>query len=234
MNFGYGPYYMPYLVPWESPQLRSGVWYPPFFPFEAPIEGWQEGTRTPIQALDTSELVRITPQELAALNPPNYSVPPKARFFVMRAECEDDVHKSLKYGIWTSPRGNSKLDKAFSEGPVVLVFSVKQSGIFLGVAEMVSCVDFHARFTGWYPQFSNLGFFKVKWVFVKDVPDSELKEIRLRNGMPIHKAFDATELPNRLGCKLIKIFGSTKSQKSLLDDFNYYDVKEVQVNSFLQ
>ena len=42
---------------------------------------------------------------------------------------EDDVHKSLKYEIWSSTDpGNKRLDKAFKEtagrGPIYLFFSV--------------------------------------------------------------------------------------------------------------
>jgi hypothetical protein len=48
---------------------------------------------------------------------------------VIKSYTEDDVHKSLKYEIWSSTDpGNKRLDKAFKEtagrGPIYLFFSV--------------------------------------------------------------------------------------------------------------
>jgi hypothetical protein len=48
---------------------------------------------------------------------------------VIKSYTEDDVHKSLKYEIWSSTEpGNKRLDKAFKEcggrGPIYLFFSV--------------------------------------------------------------------------------------------------------------
>lgn len=55
-----------------------------------------------------------------------------AKFFVIKSFSEDNVHKSIKYGIWAStPLGNRKLDAAYHEAkdmigncPVFLFFSV--------------------------------------------------------------------------------------------------------------
>lgn len=63
-------------------------------------------------------------------NPPTFDHKPAfARFFVIKSYTEDDVHKSLKYEIWSSTDpGNKRLDKAFKEtagrGPIYLFFSV--------------------------------------------------------------------------------------------------------------
>lgn len=48
---------------------------------------------------------------------------------MIKSYTEDDVHKSLKYEIWSSTDpGNKRLDKAFKEtagrGPIYLFFSV--------------------------------------------------------------------------------------------------------------
>lgn len=53
----------------------------------------------------------------------------QARYFVIKSYTEDDVHKSLKYEIWSSTDpGNKRLDKAYKEtagrGPIYLFFSV--------------------------------------------------------------------------------------------------------------
>jgi YTH domain-containing family protein len=60
----------------------------------------------------------------------------QARFFVIKSYTEDDVHKSLKYEIWSSTDpGNKRLDKAFKEcagrGPIYLFFSVNARSVSL-------------------------------------------------------------------------------------------------------
>lgn len=58
-----------------------------------------------------------------------------AKFFVIKSYSEDNVHKSIKYGVWAStPNGNRKLDVAYREAkekqttcPVFLFFSVRHS-----------------------------------------------------------------------------------------------------------
>jgi hypothetical protein len=55
-----------------------------------------------------------------------------AKFFVIKSYSEDDIHKSMKYNVWTStPNGNKKLDAAYQEAkekpvdcPIFLLFSV--------------------------------------------------------------------------------------------------------------
>lgn len=60
----------------------------------------------------------------------NFDCSPKfARFFVIKSYSEDDVHKSIKYGVWASTEnGNKRLAQAWKEssskGPIYLFFSV--------------------------------------------------------------------------------------------------------------
>ncbi|XP_073281605.1 YTH domain-containing protein ECT2-like, partial [Primulina huaijiensis] len=80
-----------------------------------------------------------------------------ARFFIIKSYSEDDVHKSIKYNVWTStPNGNKKLDSAYQDSqskpggcPVFLFFSVNTSGQFVGVGEMVGPVDFNKSVEYW-------------------------------------------------------------------------------------
>ncbi|KAG6434176.1 hypothetical protein SASPL_105798 [Salvia splendens] len=76
-----------------------------------------------------------------------------AKFFVIKSYSEDDIHKCIKYDVWSSTRnGNKKLDAAFREAsakmteagkkcPVFLFFSVNGSGQFVGVAEMIGQIE---------------------------------------------------------------------------------------------
>jgi len=59
-----------------------------------------------------------------------------AKFFVIKSYSEDDVHKSIKYNVWSStPHGNKKLQNAYEDAerisagksggcPIFLFFSV--------------------------------------------------------------------------------------------------------------
>jgi len=80
--------------------------------------------------------------------------------------------------------GNKRLDQAFKEregkGPIYLLFSVNGSGHFCGMAQMISHVDYNSSSSVW-SQDKWKGQFKVKWVYVKDVPNQQLRNIRLEN-----------------------------------------------------
>jgi YTH domain-containing family protein len=62
-----------------------------------------------------------------------------ARFFIIKSYSEDNVHKSIKYGVWASTtNGNKKLDSAYREAkekeencPIFLLFSVISHPYFL-------------------------------------------------------------------------------------------------------
>jgi hypothetical protein len=121
-------------------------------------------------------------------NPRTLDMPPKnARYFVIKSYSEDDVHRSIKYGIWCSTEhGNKRLEHAFKQslkpgqGPIYLFFSVNASGHFCGLAQMVSCVDYSKQSNVWGSD-KYKGLFKVRWVYVKDVPNQQLRHIRLEN-----------------------------------------------------
>ena len=52
---------------------------------------------------------------LARVNSADISIEYKnARFFVIKSFTEEDVHKSMKYQVWSStPEGNKRLDEAY-------------------------------------------------------------------------------------------------------------------------
>lgn len=158
-----------------------------------------------------------------------------AKFFVIKSYSEDDVHKSIKYGVWAStPNGNKKLDAAYQEAqqksgccPVFLFFSVNTSGQFVGVAEMVGPVDFQKNVEFWQ-QDKWTGCFPVKWHIVKDVPNNSLKHITLENNenKPVTNSRDTQEVKLEQGPKLIKIFEEYLSKTCILDDFEFYEVRQ--------
>ncbi|XP_056683252.1 YTH domain-containing protein ECT2 isoform X2 [Spinacia oleracea] len=159
----------------------------------------------------------------------------EAKFFVIKSYSEDDVHKSIKYNVWSStPNGNKKLDLAYKEAqqkssgcPVFLFFSVNTSGQFVGLAEMVGPVDFQKNVEYWQQDKWN-GNFPVKWHMVKDVPNSLLKLIILENNenKPVTNSRDTQEVKLEQGLEMLKIFKEHTSKTCILDDFGFYEVRQ--------
>ena len=154
-----------------------------------------------------------------------------ARYFVIKSYAEDDIHRSIKYNMWTSTEhGNRRLDQAFREQkgkPVYLFYSVNGSGHFCGMAQMKSEVDFH-NVTGVWAQDKWKGRFDVKWLYVKDVPNSQLRHIRLENNenKPVTNSRDTQEIPGEKGKQVVKIVHSYPHTTSIFDDFDHYEKKQ--------
>ncbi|KAJ4886222.1 evolutionarily conserved C-terminal region 1 [Raphanus sativus] len=156
----------------------------------------------------------------------------KAKFFVIKSYSEDDVHNSIKYGVWSStPTGNKKLNAAYQESspdcPVYLLFSVNASGQFVGVAEMTGPVDFNKTMEYWQ-QDKWIGCFPVKWHIIKDVPNSLMRHITLANNenKPVTNSRDTQEVKLEDGTRIIKIFKEYMSKTCILDDFKFYETRQ--------
>ncbi|KAG7092924.1 hypothetical protein E1B28_009229 [Marasmius oreades] len=169
-------------------------------------------------------------------NPAHFDIkPPYARYFVIKSYTEDDVHKSLKYEIWSSTDpGNKRLDKAFKEcagrGPIYLFFSVNASGHFCGMAEMLTPVD-HTRSSTVWASDKWKGVFKVRWIFVRDIPNVHLRHIKLNNTQerkPVTQSRDTQELLPDAGQEMLRIFHTHPARTSLLQDFAFYELQSMQ------
>ncbi|TYH29702.1 hypothetical protein ES288_A01G033700v1 [Gossypium darwinii] len=162
-----------------------------------------------------------------------------AKFFVIKSYSEDDVHKSMKYNVWSStPHGNKKLDSAFEDAqriaagkprgcPIFLFFSVNASGQFCGVAEMIGSVDFQKDMDFWQ-QDKWSGSFPVKWHIIKDVPNSHFRHIIVENNenKPVTNSRDTQEIMFKQGVEMMKVFKNHTMKTSLLDDFMYYENRQ--------
>lgn len=158
-----------------------------------------------------------------------------ARFFVIKSYSEDDIHRSIKYEIWCSTEhGNQRLDQAYRErdekgGMVYLFFSVNGSGHFCGIAQMMTAVDYNSISSVW-SQDKWKGTFKVRWIYVKDVPNGQLRHVRLENNenKPITNSRDTQEVPNAKGLAALKIIHSFKHTMSIFDDFIHYEQRQLE------
>ncbi|KAL6627826.1 hypothetical protein ACP70R_031552 [Stipagrostis hirtigluma subsp. patula] len=168
-----------------------------------------------------------------------------AKFFVIKSIGEADVHKSIKYGVWSSSSsGNCKLDGAFRDAdrisrrnstkcPVFLFFSVNGSGHFCGMAEMVGPVDFQKDMDFWC-QDKWTGCFPVRWHIVKDIPNYSLQHITLQNNenKPVTHSRDTQEVPYIPGISMLKIFKDIKVKECLFDDFMKYEEDEARIKQY--
>nr|CAD1829718.1 unnamed protein product [Ananas comosus var. bracteatus] len=137
-----------------------------------------------------------------------------------------------------TPNGNKKLDAAYEDAqrlsalkgvncPVFLFFSVNGSGRFCGVAEMLGRVDFQRDMDFWQ-QDKWSGSFSVKWHIIKDVPNTNFRQITLENNenKPVTHSRDTQEVMYIPGTTMLKIFKSSLLRESILDDFPKYEELE--------
>jgi len=124
------------------------------------------------------------------------------------------------------------LDQAFRErekenGVIYLFFSVNSSGHFCGVAQMITPVDYSSNSSVW-SQDKWKGSFRVKWLYVKDVPNTQLRHIRLENNenKPVTNSRDTQEVPNEHGISIMKIVHHYKHTTSIFDDFTHYEKRQ--------
>ena len=157
-------------------------------------------------------------------------------FYVIKSFSEEDVHKSIKYGVWSSSNnGNQTLTNSFTlskekNGSVYLFFSCNGSGRFVGVARMKTPCDYTKSFEYWTQDEKWPGLFEVEWLFIKDVPFREFKNIiiTMKDGetKPISNARDCQEIPFNFAKTMIEIFESYQNSNTILEHFEYYDVRQ--------
>ncbi|KAJ3057275.1 hypothetical protein HK097_009934 [Rhizophlyctis rosea] len=169
------------------------------------------------------------------LNPVDFDCQPEhARYFVIKSFTEDDVHKSLKYNIWSSTEiGNRRLNNAFNSAlsnphPIYLFFSVNASGHFCGVAEMTTKVDYDQTSSVWSVEGKWKGSFGVKWIFVKDIPNGVLRGLKVpaNENKPVTNSRDTQELPADVGKQMLAIFRDYRARTCLFNDWCHYEELE--------
>ncbi len=214
---------------WSAPRGRSG----PQAYNSGPSGGSSNGGGGGSVAPNPSHPVLDKLKSANQYNPKEFNMTPKGtRFFIIKSYSEDDIHRSIKYSIWCSTEhGNKRLDAAYREregkGPVFLFFSVNGSGHFCGMAQMMSALDYNASSNVW-AQDKWKGQFEVKWIYVKDVPNSQLRHIRLENNenKPVTNSRDTQEVPPEKGKQVLKILHNYKHTTSIFDDFVHYEKRQ--------
>lgn len=126
------------------------------------------------------------------------------------------------------------MDQAFRDsetdgGLIYLFFSVNGSGHFCGVAQMTSAVDYNSVSSVWH-QDKWKGKFSLKWIYVKDVPNAQLRHIRLENNenKSVTNSRDTQEVPNAKGQQVLQIIHTFGHTTSIFDDMEFYEQRQVE------
>ena len=159
-----------------------------------------------------------------------------SQFFVIKSFTEENVHKSIKYGVWSSTKtGNLTLSNAFRNtqqngGGVFLFFSCNGSGRYVGLARMRSPCDNKKNFEYWTQDGKWCGVFEVEWLFIKDVPFKEYKDIiiTMKDGetKQISNARDTQEIPFEQAKAMIEKFETYENKNTILEHFEFYDLRQ--------
>ena len=171
-------------------------------------------------------------------------IPDKSQFFVIKSFSEEDVHKAIKYKVWSSTKtGNQALNNAFkitkeSKGELYLLFSCNGSGRFVGVAKMTSHVDEKNSFLYWTQDSKWSGLFDIEWIFIKDVPFKAFKNINILmkdgNTKPVTYSRDTQEVPITEGKIMMSIIEKHVNTNTILEHFEYYDLRQENYEKTLQ
>ena len=138
--------------------------------------------------------------------------------------------------MWSSSKnGNQTLTNSFKlskekGGSAYLFFSCNGSGRFVGVARMKTPCDNEKSFEYWTQDEKWPGLFEVEWLFIKDVPFREFKNIiiTMKDGetKPISNSRDCQEIPLNYAKTMIEIFENYQNTNTILEHFEYYDNRQ--------
>ena len=164
------------------------------------------------------------------------SINANSKFFVIKSFSEEDVHKSIKYNVWSSSKdGNLTLSNAYriteeNKGNVYLFFSCNGSGRYCGLARMKSPCDENKTFGLWTQDGKWPGLFDVEWLFIKDVPFKEFKNviITMKDGevKPISNSRDTQEIPFEQAKTMIQKITDYQNTNTILEHFEFYDMRQ--------
>ena len=164
------------------------------------------------------------------------SINSNCKFFVIKSFSEEDVHKSIKYNVWSSSKdGNLTLSNAFriaeeGKGNVYLFFSCNGSGRYAGVAKMKTICDENKSFGLWTQDGKWPGLFDVEWIFIKDVPFKEFKDIiiTMKDGevKPISNSRDTQEIPYEEAKIMLQRIAEYPNTNTILAHFEFYDMRQ--------
>jgi hypothetical protein len=164
------------------------------------------------------------------------SINDKSQFFVIKSFSEEDVHKAIKYNVWTSTKsGNQTLNNAYkvsqeNNSYVYLFFSCNGSGRYVGIARMKSPVEYNKCFPYWTQDNKWGGLFELEWILIKDTPFRIYKDIviMMKDGERKCISFsrDTQEVPHTEGMGMVSLMKDYVHSNTILEHFEYYDLRQ--------
>jgi hypothetical protein len=161
----------------------------------------------------------------------------QSRGVVIRSKTYDDIHKAMKYGVWTSTYDkNLNLNEIYKEcvknkQRLLLFFRVVKDNLFCGVAEVVSPYIEEQKFNLWWENQRYRGIFNTRWIYVKNL---SLNTLNLREqGVLLRDLRDGDSLGEMNKNKLLMYFKNLRYSydDSVFKFFKKFDEREDQLIS---
>ena len=214
----------------------------PTKPTPSPLKQQQETDKyyqppfVKLEYYDDEEKLRNTFESLKGLNL-NYNENDfkNASFFIIRSKKIDDIHKSMKYGVWTSSSFNNiRFNKAFNKrnGNVYFFFTSLTKDFFVGVAKMKERVDLDREFAYWGEIGRWRGLCRIEWLFSKDLPFKTVDQLQ-QNGNYIDELKDGWEISWENARILLNHFFRNKKKSCILQSFHHLDSRELKVRNHI-
>jgi len=143
-----------------------------------------------------------------------------ARFFLVKSNNSENVSLAKAKGVWsTPPQNESKFNQAFAESRnVLLIYSVKESGKFCGLARLSTESRRDGSKVAWVlpPGLSAKalgGVFKIDWICTGDLSFQKVQHLYnpWNEGKPVKIGRDGQEIQPRVGEELCRKFIEDKS-----------------------
>ncbi len=161
-----------------------------------------------------------------------------AKVFVIRSKRLDDIHKSMKYGVWTSSGfNNKKFNQALKEGPVYFLYRSLDRNFFVGLAQMTFLSNPNTEFAYWGEIGKWRGICGVSWLIVRDVHFNLVTQLR-QNGDYLDELKDGSELSYENTRVVVDTMNQRREPSGILQEFPRLDRSEMKIrnkiNSIIQ
>ncbi|KAK2721614.1 YTH domain-containing protein 1-like [Artemia franciscana] len=143
-----------------------------------------------------------------------------ARFFLIKSNNQENIDLAMSLGVWSTPPVNdAKLNEAFKEARnVILIFSVKESGHFCGIARLATESRRDTSPVPWkLPEGLSAralgGVFKIDWICKKDLAFSRVSHLYnpWNEGKNVKIGRDGQEIEPHVGAELCRLFEEDSS-----------------------
>jgi len=143
-----------------------------------------------------------------------------ARFFLVKSNNSENVSLAKAKGVWsTPPQNEAKFNQAYAESRnVLLIYSVKESGKFCGLARLSTESRRDGPKVAWSlpPGLSAKalgGVFKIDWISKGDLSFQKVQHLYnpWNEGKPVKIGRDGQEIQPRVGEELCRLFTEDRS-----------------------